>query len=111
MLVCLMAATGPAAAASAFEGLWCGTGLLREFSLQLRGRGSREVDGRLMRRDRVRDVTGRIEGNRLRTEATRYGSLVLEAAGGELLITGGDGPLALASGTSFRRARGAACSG
>jgi hypothetical protein len=110
-LLAMLAASGPAAAASPFEGLWCGTGLLREFSLQLNGRGSREVDGRLMRRDRVRDVTGRIEGDRLRTQATRYGSLVLEAAGGELLITGGDGPLALASGASFRRARGSACGG
>ena len=110
-LLILLLAGGPAAAASPFDGLWCGTGLLRDFSLHLTGRDTREVEGRLVRRDRVRDVKGEIEGNRLRTQATRYGSLVLEAAGGELLITGGDGPLAMASGASFRRARGTGCAG
>jgi hypothetical protein len=99
----LLGAAPSAFASSPFEGLWCGTGLLHEFSLSLKGHGSREVDGRLMRRDRVREMRGSIEGNRLRTSATRYGSLVLEAAGGELRIAGGDGPLALASGAIFRR--------
>jgi hypothetical protein len=108
-VLALLSSVQPAAAASPFDGLWCGTGLLRGFSLHLTGRDSREVDGRLMRRDRVRDLTGRIEGHRLRTQATRYGSLVLETAGSELLVTGGDGPLAMASGATFRRARGAAC--
>ena len=61
-LLTLLLAGGPAAAASPFDGLWCGTGLLRDFSLHLTGRDTREVEGRLVRRDRVRDVKGEIEG-------------------------------------------------
>lgn len=108
LLLALLTLAGPAAA-SPFDGLWCGTGLLRDFSLQLKGRSSRDVEGRLIRRDRVRDLTGSIDGNRLRTQATKYGSLVLEAAGSELHVTGGEGALALASGSTFRKARAEGC--
>ena len=102
-------ATG-AAAAPRFDGLWCGTGLLSDFSLKLRQLSVEHVEGTLMRRDRARTIEGSIKGNTLHTESTRYGSLVLEAAGGELRILGGDGPLALARGNAFLRAPGTACS-
>jgi hypothetical protein len=93
------------------DGLWCGQGLLNEFSLKLKQLGGQQVEGTLMRRDRTRVLEGSLSGNTLRTQATKYGSLILEATGGELKIMGGDGPLALAKGTAFRRAAGLACSG
>jgi SAM-dependent methyltransferase len=85
------------------EGLWCGTGLLREFSLQLSQR-YQQVHGSLARRDRARAIEGRIDGTTVRTQATRHGSLVLALVGDELSITGGQGTLALARGAAFRRA-------
>jgi SAM-dependent methyltransferase len=91
-----------------FDGLWCGTGLIHEFSLQL-SQEHQQVQGKLARRDRVRVIEGRIEGATLHTQATRIGSLVLERSGDELRVTGGDGPLALAQGATFQRANGAGC--
>jgi hypothetical protein len=85
------------------EGLWCGTGLLREFSLQL-SQLYQQVNGSLARRDRARAIEGRIDGATVRTQATRHGSLVLALVGDELSITGGEGTLALARGAAFRRA-------
>ena len=85
------------------EGLWCGTGLLREFSLQLSQR-YQQVHGSLARRGRARAIEGRIDGATVRTQATRHGSLVLALVGDELSITGGEGTLALARGAAFRRA-------
>jgi SAM-dependent methyltransferase len=90
------------------EGLWCGVGPLREFSLRLSQR-YQQVQGSLARRDRVRAVQGRIEGAVVRTQATRHGSLELEFAGDELRVTGGDGALALVRGSAFRRAGSATC--
>jgi hypothetical protein len=93
-----------------FDGLWCGTGLLHEFSLRLTQQ-RQDVQGTLMRRDRVREIEGRVEGETLHTQSTKVGSLVLERAGDELRITGGEGPLALARGATFQRTASAACSG
>lgn len=90
------------------DGLWCGTGPLHEFRLKLTQRYQR-VAGTLERRQRVREVTGTIEGTTLRTEATQIGSLVLEAQGDVLRVTGGQGPLALVRGTSFQRAGAGGC--
>lgn len=105
-----LAFVAPAASASTrFDGLWCGTGLLHEFSLKLKQLSLDHVEGVLMRRDRERTIEGSVKGNTLHTETTKYGSLVLEAAGTELRILGGDGPLSLARGTSFERARGPSC--
>jgi hypothetical protein len=39
------------------------------------------------------------------------GALVLEKQGEELKVTDGDGALALARGTAFRRSEGASCTG
>ena len=47
----------------------------------------------------------------LRTQSTRVGALVLEKQGEELKVTDGEGPLALAKGTAFRRADGESCTG
>ncbi len=108
----LLSLSSGASAAPSYQGLWCGTGLLHEFRLKLvPGDDRGEVDGVLARKDRTRRLHGSIDGSTLRTQATKYGALVLTLAGNELRITGGDGPLALAQGTSFRRASGEACGG
>ena len=109
--LCLAALAPAAGASTRFDGLWCGTGLLHEFSLKLKQLSLDHVEGVLMRKDRERTIEGSVNGNTLRTETTKYGSLVLEAAGSELRILGGDGPLSLARGTSFQKARGSACGG
>jgi hypothetical protein len=95
---------------AAFDGLWCGTGLLHEFSLRLRQQRE-DVLGTLVRRDRVREIEGRVEGAVLHTQSTKIGSLVLERAGDDLHITGGDGVIALVRGAVFHRASGEACTG
>jgi hypothetical protein len=105
----LLLAAGPARAADGVAGLWCGTGLLHEFSLDLTQPSPEEVSGTLSRKARKRELHGRLEGNILRTQSTKIGSLVLKIDGGELRIVGGDGPLALAQGMVFTRARGSAC--
>jgi hypothetical protein len=92
------------------EGLWCGTGLLNEFSLRL-SQQYQEVRGTLVRRGRVRSIEGRVEGVTVRTQATRHGSLELRMAGDELRVTNGEGALALAQGARFQRSAGAACNG
>ncbi len=95
---------------AAFDGLWCGTGLLHEFSLHL-SQQQQDVQGTLVRRERRRELEGHVEGGTLHTQATRHGSLVLQRSGDELRVTGGDGALALARGATFQRANGAACAG
>lgn len=110
-LACCVALAAPLAQArssSPVDGLWCGTGLLKEFSLRL-AQQSQEVSGTLKRRDRVRDLSGRIEGNTLYTQATKVGALVLELQGDALRIVGGEGQLALARGMAFSRASGDSC--
>jgi hypothetical protein len=92
------------------EGLWCGNGLLHEFSLRL-SQQYQQVRGSLVRRNRVRAIAGRIDGSTVQTEATRAGSLVLKVAGNELSVASGEGALALARGATFRRATSAACDG
>lgn len=109
-VLCGGAASVHAAAPAQVQGLWCGTGPLHEFSLRLTQR-LQEVDGLLARHGRERALHGRVEGSVLRTQSTKVGTLVLEARPDELLITGGDGIIALARGTSFRRAAGASCGG
>lgn len=97
-------------ATPAFQGLWCGNGLLHKYSLKLTsGDMLGEVDGLLSRGTRSRELHGNVEGSTLRTEATRYGTLMLTLIGSELRITGADGALTLVKGGSFRRAEGEAC--
>ena len=100
----------PPATVAEFDGLWCGTGLLHEFSLRLRQQHE-DVLGTLVRRDKVREIEGRVRGTVLHTQNTKIGSLLLERAGDVLRITGGDGIIALARGATFQRAPGSACAG
>jgi hypothetical protein len=92
-----------------FDGLWCGTGLLYEFSLVLKqGEGS-HAEGTLTRKGRVRHILGEISGNRVRTQDTKVGSLVLEVKGDRLRIVDGTGALMLTRGGSFVRSLGSSC--
>jgi len=95
--------------AGGIEGLWCGTGLLHEFSLRLTLASDEDVSGTLSRKQRKRELRGRFQGNLLRMQPTKVGSLVLELQGAQLRIIGGEGQLALAQGLVFMRANGPAC--
>lgn len=90
------------------DGLWCGTGPLGEFTLQVAQR-YQEVQATLTRGDRARVIQGRMAGTVLRTQATPHGSLELTQEGPALRITAGAGALELAKGTTFQRARGGRC--
>lgn len=90
------------------EGLWCGAGALRDFSLRV-NQHYQEVQATLTRGDRVREIQGRMTGPVLRTQDTRHGSLELTQEGALLRISGGEGTLAMARGASFARASGPAC--
>jgi hypothetical protein len=89
-------------------GLWCGAGLLRDFTLEI-AQQYQQIDARLIRRGKVRQITGRIDGATLRTDPQRDESMELLAQGNELRITGATGVLALATGQSFTRAAGGSC--
>lgn len=89
-------------------GLWCGEGPLAGFSLKLTQR-YQEIEGSLARGERVRTIQARMQGPVLQTQSTSQGALRLELAGQQLRVAGGEGPLALAQGTRFRRASGASC--
>ncbi len=90
------------------QGTWCGAGLLGEFSMTIIQQ-YQQFTAKLARRDRVRDVTGHIEGATLRTQESRHGALLLEAVGNELRVTGGTGPLAMARGQAFTRSTSGNC--
>ncbi len=90
------------------EGLWCGEGPLKEFSIRLRQK-YQVIEGHITRRQRERAFSGRIDGTRVQTDSYRTGSLVLEAAQGLLRVVDGTGPLALTRGQSFSRASGDRC--
>ncbi len=116
LAACAAHANGDASAigdpppAAQVAGLWCGAGPLHEFSLRLT-QHDEQVEGELLRKGRSRTIEGRVEGQVLRTQSTKVGALVLEKQGEELLVTGGDGLIALARGTSFRRSDGHSCAG
>ena len=90
------------------DGLWCGAGALRDFSLRV-NQHYPEVQATLTRGDRVREIQGHMSGPVLRTQATRHGSLELTQEGALLRVSGGEGTLAMARGASFARASGPAC--
>ena len=91
-------------------GVWCGIGLLHEFTLQI-SQQYQAFDARLSRKNKVRQVTGKIDGNTLVTDPQRNVVLVLKAVNDELRITHGTGQFALAQGQGFARARSGSCSG
>lgn len=101
----------PVAQASApahVAGLWCGAGLLHEFSLEI-AQQSQSVTGKLVRKDKIREITGRVEGRQVHTDTVRDHSMDLALEGDALRITGATGMLALATGQFFTRAAGASC--
>ena len=91
-------------------GLWCGVGLLQGFSLEI-AQHAQTVQGRLVRKQRVREITGHVEGARVITDAQRDHTMELLADGDQLRIVTGTGVLALAAGQSFTRAPGGSCTG
>lgn len=90
------------------DGLWCGAGLLRDFTLEI-AQHYQQFEARLVRRDKVREITGRIEGATVRTDPLRDHTMELLAQGNELRIVGATGVLALAKGQFFTRAAGGSC--
>jgi hypothetical protein len=92
------------------DGLWCGIGLLHEFSLRI-NQQYQAFEAQLSRKGKTREVTGQIEGSTLRTDPQRNVVLVLKAMDDELRITHGTGQFALAQGQGFARARGGSCNG
>jgi hypothetical protein len=89
-------------------GLWCGAGLLNEFTLEI-VQQLQAVQGRLARKARVREITGHVEGGLLKTDPQRNESMELLAEGDTLRIVEATGLLALARGQSFTRAAGGSC--
>lgn len=89
-------------------GLWCGAGLLREFTLEV-AQQYQNFEARLIRKNKIRQITGRVEGVRVRTDPQRNETMDLLVEGNELRIVGATGVLALARGQFFTRAVGASC--
>lgn len=89
-------------------GLWCGVGLLHEFRLEM-AQHFNQLEARLVRKNRVRQITGRIEGNTVLTDPQRNHTLELQALGNELRVTAGTGPLAILKGQAFTRAIADSC--
>lgn len=96
------------AAPAHVAGLWCGAGLLHEFSLEIAQR-SESVTGKLVRKNKVREITGRVEGTQVLTDTHRDHSMDLRLDGDALRIVGATGVLSLATGQFFTRAPGATC--
>lgn len=90
-------------------GQWCGSGPLGSYVLTLTQK-YQEVTGTLQRRERSWPITGRMQGATLTTQDTSVGQLELKREGERLRLTGGQGMLALAKGTSFTAAPGGRCS-
>lgn len=89
-------------------GLWCGAGALSSFSLQIAQQFER-FEARLVRKGKVREITGRIEGALVRTDPQRNETMELLARGDELRIVAATGVLALARGQFFTRAAAGSC--
>ena len=89
-------------------GLWCGAGLLGEFTLDIVQQYQR-LEAKLVRKNRVREITGRVEGARVITDPHRDHTMELLARGNELRIVDATGKLALTKGQFFTRAVGGNC--
>ena len=90
-------------------GLWCGAGLLNDFTLEI-VQQLQDVQARLVRKGRVREITGHVEGPLVKTDPQRDHTMELRAEGDQLRIVAATGVLALATGQSFTRATGDSCS-
>lgn len=89
-------------------GVWCGAGLLHSYMLEIAQEYQR-VEAKLIRRGRVHEVTGHMEGAVLRADPQRDTTMELLAQGNELRIIGASGLLALTKGQFFTRAVGGSC--
>jgi hypothetical protein len=89
-------------------GLWCGAGLLQGFSLDI-SQQYQALQARLVRKNRIRQITGHVDGMRVVTDPQRDHTMELLAQGNELRITAATGVLALAKGQFFTRAVGGSC--
>jgi hypothetical protein len=89
-------------------GLWCGAGLLREFTLEI-AQQYQNVEAKLVRKGRVREITGHVEGAMVKTDPQRNETMELLAQGDELRIIAATGVLALTTGQFFTRAAGGSC--
>jgi hypothetical protein len=89
-------------------GLWCGAGLLRNYVLDIAQHYQR-IEAKLIRRERVHALTGRMDGPILRADPQRDHTMELLAQGNELRIIDASGILALAKGQFFTRAVGGSC--
>lgn len=101
-------ATEPVRHTAQVGGLWCGTGPLHSYTLEIE-QHAQHVAGRLRRRERVHEITGRVEGDRVITDPQRNESLELQARGDQLRVTDGTGILVILRGQTFTRAAGATC--
>jgi hypothetical protein len=95
-------------AVASVGGTWCGAGLLNGFSLEI-AQQLQDVQARLIRKGRVRELTGHVEGTTVKVDPQRDHSMDLRAEGDELRIISATGMLALAVGQSFTRAAGGSC--
>jgi hypothetical protein len=98
----------PARAPVMVAGLWCGAGLLHNYVLDIAQEYQR-VEAKLIKRGRVHELTGHMEGPILRADPQRDHTMELLAQGNELRIIGASGLLALAKGQFFTRAVGGSC--
>ena len=98
----------PARAPVMVAGLWCGAGLLHKYVLEIEQEYQR-VEARLIKRGRVHELTGHMEGAILHADPQREHTMDLLAQGNELRIIGASGMLALAKGQFFTRAVGGSC--
>lgn len=98
----------PTRAPVTVAGLWCGAGLLHNYVLDIAQEYQR-VEAKLIRRDRVHELTGHMDGPILRADPQRNHTMELLADGNELRIIGASGLLALARGQFFTRAVGGSC--
>jgi hypothetical protein len=89
-------------------GLWCGAGLLNDFTLEI-VQQLQDVQAKLVRKGRVREITGHVEGPLVKTDPQRDHTMELRAEGDQLRIVAATGVLALATGQSFTRATGSIC--
>jgi hypothetical protein len=89
-------------------GLWCGAGLLHNYMLDIAQEYQR-VEAKLIRRGRVHELTGSMDGPVLRADPQRDHTMELLAQGNQLRIIGANGLLALAKGQFFTRAVGGSC--
>lgn len=90
------------------SGTWCGAGLLRGASLELKQKFQR-FEGTLRYRQRARELIGTIEGLTLRSMTAKAGELVMEVNGSQMRLVEAQGTLALARGQSFTRAGPEGC--